>query len=232
MGHWIPPRDWEGQTAFIIGGGPSLARFDFTKLIGRNTIGCNDAFQLGPEIVRYCLFGDASFFHKHRDKLMASKVEQITCAPALLHFQLIKIHKMNRVRDGIHDKDTLGWNYSTGAAAVNLAFSMGAKRIFLLGFDMGKQPDGKSHWHNNPRKVIKEESYTRFIRGFHTLAQSISRFPDVKVFNVTDGSSRLPVFDRLSFTEFDGQLSTKTRNTGHEVQAGQPSVASKPGGKA
>lgn len=178
-----------------------MAAFPFPSLAGKNTIGCNDAFYLGPDIVKICLFGDAGFFHKMKWELEKFKGRVVTCAPALLPLNLDWLLQMKRVRDGLHEGDTLGWNYSTGAAAVNLAFSLGATRIFLLGFDMGKGEGGKSHWHNHRTKHIADEAYRRFIRGFHTLAAGLKRYPNVKVFNVTDGSSKLPVFDRIPFKD-------------------------------
>ncbi len=89
----------------------------------------------------------------------------------------------------------MGWNYSTGAAAVNLALSLGAVRIFLLGFDMGKTK-GKSHWHDEPRNV-RDEAYLRFLKGFRSVYHELKKFPSVRVFNVTDGSSYVPLADRV-----------------------------------
>jgi len=65
MPTWTPSVIWKGQDAFIIGGGSSLQGFEFSKLVGKNVIGCNDAFRLGVEIVPWCLFGDSSFWRTH-----------------------------------------------------------------------------------------------------------------------------------------------------------------------
>lgn len=202
MPHWTPTPDWKGQDAVIIGGGPSLKDFDFSKLKGRNTIGCNDAFRLGSEVVKICLFGDASFFHRSKWDLERFTGRVATVAPALKNINLPWLHQLTRQREGLHADGSIGWNHSTGAAAVNLALALGAVRIFLLGFDMGKRTDGKTHWHTHNLKPIEEESYRRFIKGFGWIERDLAKFPEVKVCNVTDGTSRLPYFTRLGFASF------------------------------
>lgn len=206
---WTPEPQWKGQDACIIGGGASLVGYDFQQLEGRNTIGCNDAFRLGSKVAKICLFGDASFFHKNKWDLEKYDGTVVTCASALLHLKLAWLKQMARVRDGLHIGSTLGWNYSTGAAAVNLAITLGATRIFLLGFDMGKTAN-KSHWHNQPRNV-KDESYLRFIRGFLSVQKALPNFPGVKVFNVTDGSSKLPYFTRIAVPTFRAYVPPQNR---------------------
>lgn len=206
MAKWTPTSDWAGEDAFIIGGGPSLIGYDFTKLTGRNVIGCNDAFRLGPAICSYVIFGDAGFFRDNMRAMETSGCQIVTNAPSLGFINVPWLLTMGRQRDGLHHGNVLGWNYSTGAAAVNLAVSLGANRIFLLGFDMGKRHDGKSHWHNHRSKAIHDSAYQRFIRGFQTLQKALKVCEDIEVFNVTDGTSKLPVFPRIPFSEFEREL--------------------------
>lgn len=207
MPSWSPKPEWKGQTAFIIGGGSSLRGFDFSVLRGRNTIGCNHAYQLGPEIIQFCLFADPSFWEQNKEQLAAFRGRVVTCAAVLLNKPIPWLLQMRRIRDGLHEGNILGWNYSTGASAVNLAFSLGAVRIFLLGFDMGSLPNGTNgkpatHWHNAHPTPVREEAYRRFLRGFHTLAASLKRHPHVSVVNVTNGSSRLDVFPLMGLPTF------------------------------
>lgn len=206
MTRWTPSPIWAGEDAFIIGGGSSLANFDFTRLQGKRVIGCNEAYQLGSHIVTYCIFGDASFWRANFDKLEEYKLrggEVVSCSPSLYNYNLPWVKKMTRIKNGVHTDSLIGWNYSTGAASVNLALSLGAKRAFLLGFDMGRRKeDGKTHWHDNRRKAIPDSSYLRFSSGFSTLYKHLQRYPNFSVFNVTDGESRLPVFSRITFEQF------------------------------
>ena len=197
---WTPTREWEGGSAYLIGGGPSLKDFDFSLLIGKNVIGCNDAWHLGAHIVSICLFGDPSWWHRNKWKLKDFKGRLVTNAPGVLPFEIPNLLKMNRLRDGIHNGSTLGWNYSTGAAAINLAISLGATQVFLLGYDLGNRVN-VSHWHtHSPTTTIQEYAFQRFLRGFYCVKRSLP--PSVQVFNVTDGSSRLDCFDKISFEHF------------------------------
>lgn len=198
MDYWTPTRDWEGQDAFLIGGGPSLLNFDFKQLAGKNTIGCNDAFKLGYDIVKICIFGDARWWHDNRFQLEQFEGKVVTNATSLTTINVPNLKKMKRVRDGLHTGNTLGWNYSTGAAAINLAVSLGATRIFLLGYDLSNKGH-KSHWHKYNPKVTNEYSFRRFIGGFKLVHGDLPE--GVKVYNVTDGSSLLPHFTKISFAD-------------------------------
>ena len=54
---WNPPQIWKDQTAFILGGGPSLKDADLDLIHDRRVIGVNNAYQLGSW-VDVCWFGD------------------------------------------------------------------------------------------------------------------------------------------------------------------------------
>jgi hypothetical protein len=52
-----PHSIWKNDTAFILGGGPSLSKVDFSLIEHRRVIGVNNAYQLG-DWVDICWFGD------------------------------------------------------------------------------------------------------------------------------------------------------------------------------
>jgi len=196
---WEPIKEWEGQDAFLIGGGPSLAEFDFAQLKGLNTIGCNDAFHLGPSIIRICLFGDRMWWERNKHNLELFSGRIVSDCPFLLPYELPYLLKMSRLRDGLHSGSTLGWNFSTGASAINLAITLGAVRIFLLGYDLTNK-EKTSHWHSYNKKIIREDSFQGYIRGFEMVKRCLPA--EVKIINVTDGSSRLNCFEKITFEDF------------------------------
>jgi hypothetical protein len=204
---WKPAREWENQTAFIVGGGPSLRQFDFNRLTGQKVIGCNEAFRLGPQIVSIVIYGDESFFARRRFDLEKFGGPVVTSAVRAERYVKVPwLRVMRRKSHVLGEGDTLGWNYSTGAAAVSLAVLMGSSKIYLLGFDLGATPDKKTtHWHSHHPKQTEEEAFQRFIRGFQTLHQQVAKLP-VEILNVTNGDSRLPSFPRISFSELDRVL--------------------------
>ncbi len=185
----------------MIGGGPSLKGFDFERLQSKKVIGCNDAYQLGPSIVDICLFCDASFFHKEKQALEKWEGRKVTNAPTLMEVNCPWLLQMQRQKDGLSEGHVLGFNLSTGACAINLAITLGARRIFLLGYDLARSVEGRSHWHDTNPKKTQDASFERFRRGFEQVKKDLILFPNVQVFNVTDGSSRLQCFDRISFED-------------------------------
>ena len=199
MPRWIPVKWWDGQDAFIIGGGDSLKSFDWNLLRAENTIGCNDAFLHGVDICKVCVFGDILWFKAFKRQLEQFKGTVFTNVQKLSKLRINWLWTMDRAASGLHGKDdkSLGWNYSTGALAVNLALLLGAKHIYLIGFDMQLSKDGKSNWHLNKIDKPDAKIYTKFIKGFGKLNNELHKFPGVEIINVTD-DSKLEVFPKVS----------------------------------
>jgi hypothetical protein len=147
---------------------------------------------LGADAINICAFGDIKFWSKFQRDLEKFEGWVVTNfgvprAPAWL-----KIYK--RQQQGLF-KDSLGWNWNTGAMAVNLALILGASRIFLLGMDMKAREDGKTHWHDVVIDRSTPQHYDRFMTGFETVKRQLPVvFPGRQVFNVSDGTSRLVTF--------------------------------------
>jgi len=193
---------WAGEDIFLIGGGASLSGFDFQLLKGRRVIGVNEAFTLGVDIVPVVIFGDGGWFHRRRSDLTQYHKSGgwiFSISTSLEKQDVPMLRQVRRVTTGLFSGDALGWNSSTGAAAINLAISMGGRNIFLLGYDLTKDKEGESHWHSNYPHITRESSFNNFARGFADVHRSLKKFPFVRVINVTDGSSRLPLFERLCF---------------------------------
>lgn len=200
MKFWTPPKHWAGKPSFLIGGGPSLKGFDFSLLKGKCVLGCNDAFRLGSDIVSYGVFGDASWCFRAKFEMEKSGIQFVTCSRTLVDFKFPFVLKMQHQRHGIHEGDEAGWNYSTGAFAINVAYSLGSEEIYLLGYDLSNQ--GKtSHWHPHNSLVIQDASFERFTRGFQAVAAGLPKH--IKVYNVTDGCSKLEVFPKISYEDFE-----------------------------
>lgn len=196
-----PLPDWNGQDAYVIGGGHSLKDFDFGQLLPLNTIGCNQAFRLGGEACKVCIFGDFKFWHVFRQEIaecftgwVATCYRTDTCPAWLKAFA--------RKTEGLATGNTLGWNFNTGSSAINLALTMGAKRVFLLGFDckMGPTPD-ESHWHNAAIETPMPANYEKFMAGFSNVAKALPEvFPGREII-VVGAESKLECFPRFTFAE-------------------------------
>lgn len=201
-----PLPQWQGP-AYLIGGGASLRHFSFGQLRGRQVIGCNQAFLLGSAVVPVAIFGDFKFWCHYARELRAYAGWVVSPRHTLTH-QADWIHFFERQNEGL-SPDKLAWNGNTGAAAINLALILGASPVYLLGYDCGmsegeadaSRPES-SHWHDERLETPSPEHYARFAAGFDNAARALPAvFPGRKVLNVTDGSSRLSVFPRVSFVD-------------------------------
>lgn len=200
-----PLPDWGGEDVFIVGGGPSLEHFDWDKLKGLNTIGCNAAFKHGADVINIAIFGDFDFWQAHLEKRVVNGFKydldaydgwvatnyQVMNPPDWLKFFVRQDYGLSR--------QGLAWNNNTGCAAVNLALLLGAHRVYLLGFDMCQGAHGKTHWHEHSLLAQQgEEQYQKFMQGFNEVARNLrSVYPGREVFTATDGTSRLQQFPRV-----------------------------------
>lgn len=208
-----PLPDWKGQDAFIIGGGPSLRVFDFQKLSGKNTIGCNQAFRLGSDLCNICVWGDEKFWESYKGMTANDKGSGLETYQGwvVTNFTFGKspaswLKSYPRLDDGLGTGETLGWNFNSGCAATNLALILGARRVFLLGFDMTNSNPANSHWHQWSLESQCEQHYQRFNYGFGSVARDLpTLFPRASIINVTDGSSRLKHFSRATMEEVFNQ---------------------------
>lgn len=201
MPRWNPEAKWQGEDVFIIGGGDSLRSFDWELLRNELTIGCNDAYLFGKDICKICVFGDHKWFRKHRDKLEQYKGVVITNCTQLLHTKLEWLWATPRKGKGLGELK-LGWNKNTGALAVNLALLLGAKRIYLLGFDMHLSKEGKPNWHDNMINRASVGVYEKFIEAFTRVSIDLKKkFPGREVINVTNNSD-LDIFPKIACDVF------------------------------
>jgi hypothetical protein len=192
MPRWRLTKYWDQQDVIIIGGGPSLKDLDWSLLSGENTIGCNTAFIHGPSICKVCIFGDYKWWETFKDQLSKYSDEGgsvFTNCPKLMTSPVKWLWTISRESHGLHES-CIGWNGNTGAAAINLAILFGAKRIFLLGYDM-KHIDGRSNWHNHiiDKKLVRPSVYPLFCHQFGWVKKDWKKkFPNIEIWNVTSDS--------------------------------------------
>lgn len=73
---------------------------------------------------------------------------------------------------------------NSGYQAINLAYLMGAEKIYLLGYDMQKT-GGKSHWHgDHPRGLTANQPVWDWVKRFPALASDLHN-EGVQVINLT-----------------------------------------------
>jgi len=156
----IPPGYWRGRRCFILGGGPSLLNFDYSKLKNELTIGINKSFEYYSDAtINYSM--DSSLY----DKIIKKELDGFAGMDVLSKWKSFKgirvfitpiapkkfgdeVHIIKKVIDKVLNSSLDegvygGSNSATGA--LMLAATLGASPIYLLGYDM--RADLRSHWH-------------------------------------------------------------------------------------
>lgn len=183
---WQVPRAWEGETAFVLGGGRSLDLVDVGRLreAGR-VIAVNDAGLVRAPWADVLYFADAKWLNWNRDELHrftgSRLVTRMTETPAAGR-EVLQVHR-DKVNGLSRDPGAVaGW--CSGSNAINLAFLFGARRIVLLGFDM--RP---GRWHDRHKRRSKPTIYAdRFIPALERMAREL-RTEGIDVVNATPGSA-------------------------------------------
>jgi len=203
---------WPGGTAYIIGGGPSLAGQDLcleprddlyyqkrygleAYLYDKHCIACNDSIYLGMGWIEIAWFCDYEWANKHMEFLllfsgrMGSLGHGIVAHAAKLNTP--QFRKMKRGKEfGIDTRPgTVSWNNSAGNAAINLAWHLGAKRVVLLGFDAGEsvvRGVRETNWY--PRKGKQHRStWDRFLKAYPYIKDDAEEL-GLEILNATPGS--------------------------------------------
>lgn len=210
---WSVPKRWVGETAFVIAGGPSVDFEDVTKLRGRRVIVVNSSYEIAPDFAAYCFFGDLRWWelHSERPAFKAFKGRFVSCSRSAHGEGLLKLNRIapniNEKAGGIGpglslDPRSVVCQRTSLQGAMNLAFHLGAAKIVLVGADMGRAADGRSHhhtphpWENKPGNRTWDIQMTQL----RLIAEPLERF-GVKVVN-TSPVSRIDWWPKARLADF------------------------------
>lgn len=191
------------ESVYVLGGGPSLKDFDFSRLAVKFVVGCNDAYKLGDEIVDVLFWGDAGWWRTHRDRVIQrySGVVVSCNSRARKDDRVCYITRKSRGLANADDSRGIAWNFSSGAASTNLALRFGARYVILLGFDMKLGGDGSANWHPNEVSMPNPNSYNRFLRGFQSIRDALpEKFPESTIINANLDSA-MEFFPKMDLEE-------------------------------
>jgi len=196
--YWTIPKLWSGETAFILGGGPSLNDVNFDLIKEKRVIGVNNAYLLGSW-VDICWFGDSRWWGWHKEKLSEFPGLIVSCATSLVknNYNFLKIVARGKPR-GIEQKpNCVSWNRNSGISAINFAYHLGVKRVVLLGFDM-RRIDNKTNWHDQ-HPCPDKNPYEMFLRVISSVQLDAQRLK-LEIINATPGSA-IKVFPTMRLEE-------------------------------
>jgi hypothetical protein len=201
----LPDGSWRGHPAFIVGGGPSLAGFDFQRLRGKRSIGVNIAFhKFDPTIIfsmdtrclNWILKGqyEATFpgIRERFEDTAAYKVWLLTYS-ASLPDNIFIVPVYGSYEAGLtsltfDSKEGIGHGNNSGYAALNLALALKADPIYLMGFDCNRGTEDKSHWHAGHPIPQNPKHLEGFIKRFQYAAPLIKK-AGVRVVNLNPASA-------------------------------------------
>jgi hypothetical protein len=182
---------WKGRPCFIIGGGPSLRGFDFTRLHGQLTIGLNAAWKMNPtctlvlDVRLMDVLEETPEWHRYRGTKLWLKSE-----PHRDHIHFTDIHTLTASRLWTRSMGMglirLG---HAGPAALNLADVLGASSVYLLGFDMKPTSRNIEHWHDDYLKQKSWNTSAKIFEKYRREMESVADFMDVPVVNLNPDSA-------------------------------------------
>lgn len=197
--HVTVERLWHGETAVVIGGGPSLTPEDVNYCRGKaRVIAIKEAHELAPwaDAVYAC---DEHWWRFHKG-LPSFAGLKFGLEPAPLYLTQYEDWEVQLLRntgmDGLElEPSGLRTGQNSGYQAIGLAVHLGVSRIVLLGFDMWTAEDGRQNWfqgHAGRRPYHQPTPYPVFHHFFQTIAEPLqaagvevincSRFSMLRVF--------------------------------------------------
>lgn len=201
---------WDGEDVWIIGGGPSVKTHDLSLLRGRKVIAVNMGFTVCEPT--FIFVGSVMLLQRLCGRLGGGKgvVLDINC-PMVVHERAVWNLKSSmggyvlevpeninaswgkKVREGVPAFS------NSGIMAVNIADLLGARRIFLIGFDMRAAEDGKTA---NFHKLYPDHMrppgshYENYMKDF----ERVPKHCKAEVVNCTP-DSRMKIFPHMSYAE-------------------------------
>ena len=205
----LPNNAWRGRRCFIVGGGPSLKGFDWSKLRGELVIALNSAaFEIQNPTV--CFGAD----YRWQNERAKPRVDDLLERCGTVIFQdlgPIKGLEHTPRLPGVAIVGSAGrrvWSEGlnkglihathTGAAALNLAYLLGADPIYLLGYDYMPK-DGKTvHFHDDYPEEWRTGAYSSYTTFSEEITKLAEHFRRRRVYNVTkEGMSALNCFPKM-----------------------------------
>lgn len=188
--NWIVPREWSGETVFILGGGPSLTPDVVSRLEGQRVVAVNNAYVLAPR-ADVLFWGDLTWWswnqhdlHRHTGQYKVTN----RATPKTPGFDVLELERARDVALSLDPRKIAGSN--SGMAALNLAVLFGASRIVLCGFDM-KLVDGRDNFHDLHQRTAPpppERYASKFIPEFERAVPFLDAL-GVETLNATPDSA-------------------------------------------
>lgn len=189
---------------YIIGGGPSLLMFDWSKLDGKFVLGINRAYEVLPD-AQIIYFTDLDYYQRHKDAMhkhgAALLRGRLTKKPEIKHEDVFEYQLVGE-KGLSHKQGQLYHGINSAYAAINAAYLMGFKKIYLLGIDMLHKGKHRSHWHSGHRRIDPPSIFPRMMKNHDHLAKLLKK-KNIKVINV-NSNTKLKAYPVKTYAEIFG----------------------------
>lgn len=200
--------DWSDKDVYIIGGGPSLIGFNFSKLRGRGVlVGINrSALDVGTD----CLVSlDQHACRMLRDDIEAycqsGKEAVLAMPPNENGHRPIEgaTYVYRRRNEGLSDDPRDLYGINSGYCGLGLAYLRRARFVGLLGFDMQYAQSGKTHFHGGYSWHAKSSHklMNQWATNFGLAAKQFAAYGARVVNYVGEPESKIEVFEKRPLGE-------------------------------
>lgn len=199
------PKCWPESTIVCLGTGPSLVSEDVEACRHKaRVIAVNDAYRLCPW-ADALVASDYAWWLQHQGVPSFTGPKwsvqyQTWTAGRRARFPNVQLLGLDRETGISTDPSTICTGKNSGYAAMNIAVHYGARRIVLLGYDMGHPKGQPSHFFGEHHGSLQQKSpYQTFIANFRSTVKPLAAL-GVEVINCSR-ETRLDAFPRRPLRE-------------------------------
>jgi len=221
---------WKDNPCYIIGGGESVKKYDLSKLRNSLVIGINRAFEFIDPAIIFSMDGrfwswieKGEFGEETRERFISYKhglKVWLNTGGMFYPADILQVRCSGNRVWSYSLEDGIGSGGNSGFAALNLAWLLGARPIYLLGYDM-KGDGSRQKWFHDGYPIVQPESvYHKFKSSFEKyIPKEVCK--DVINCNL---ESNLNIFERRLIDMEEEPLmplfvSFYTKGTGYENEA-------------
>lgn len=191
MTFWSVPREWEGETVFIIGGGPSVLGQDLEALRGRRVIVINSSVYAVPW-ADFLYFGDWRWWNEPENRAAVANFRGrvVTTSRLVSEDKKVLVCRCTKPPGLALAHDSLMQKWTSLTAATNLAVHLigSGGTIVWLGADGKTAADGRT-WHHKPHRwPPKAERYDRHRADLASMIEPL-RTMNITLWNASPGSA-------------------------------------------
>jgi hypothetical protein len=169
------PCEWPGETAFVIGGGPSVLGQDLEVLRGRRIIVINSSVHTVPW-ADFMFFSDARWWNEPENRAaVESFAGRVVTTSRMVPNKNMLVCRRSHPPGLALERDMLMRKWTSLTAATNLAAHLvgSGGTIVWLGADGQKAADGRTHHHKPHRWAHTPGCYDLHRKDLVTIVPSL-----------------------------------------------------------